>query len=81
MTLYPDLCNISKDTLTIFVCGCFDRGSAFPAASIAREEKCLWEGKKRVAICGDFCVGPNVEGAILSGVAASSKFVEIFSCL
>ncbi|KAM7492838.1 hypothetical protein LguiA_035759 [Lonicera macranthoides] len=56
-------------------------GSAFPAASIAREEKCLWEGKKRVAICGDYCVSPNVEGAILSGVAASSKFVEIFSCL
>ncbi|KAL6998995.1 hypothetical protein U1Q18_000162 [Sarracenia purpurea var. burkii] len=57
-------------------------GSAFPAASIAREEKCLWDGKKRVAICGDFCVGPNVEGAVLSGLAAASKVTEsVMSCL
>ncbi|CAL5341506.1 unnamed protein product [Camellia sinensis] len=48
-------------------------GSAFPASSIATEEKCLWDGKKRLAICGDFCVSPNVEGAILSGMAAASK--------
>lgn len=57
------------------------RGSAFPAASIAGEEKCLWDGRKRLAICGDFCVSPNVEGAILSGMAAASKFSEIFSGL
>ena len=56
-------------------------GSAFPAASIAREEKCLWDRKKRVAICGDFCVSPTVEGAILSGMAASSKLTEFLSCL
>lgn len=56
-------------------------GSAFPAASIAREEKCLWDTKKRLAVCGDFCVSPNVEGAILSGMAAASKLTEILSCL
>ncbi|CAK7323933.1 unnamed protein product [Dovyalis caffra] len=56
-------------------------GSAFPTASIAREEKCLWDGKKRLAICGDFCVSPNVEGAILSGMAAASKLTETLSCL
>ncbi|KAK9275042.1 hypothetical protein L1049_022300 [Liquidambar formosana] len=56
-------------------------GSAFPAASIAREEKCLWDKKKRLAICGDFCVSPNVEGAILSGMAAASKLTEILCCL
>ncbi|KAA8527147.1 hypothetical protein F0562_008624 [Nyssa sinensis] len=56
-------------------------GSAFPLASIAREDKCLWDGGKRLALCGDFCVSPNVEGAILSGMAAASKFVDILSCL
>ncbi|KAF9667017.1 hypothetical protein SADUNF_Sadunf16G0289100 [Salix dunnii] len=59
----------------------FFQGSAFPTASIAREEKCLWDRKKRLAICGDFCVSPNVEGAILSGLAAASKLTEMLSCL
>ncbi|XP_031282367.1 uncharacterized protein LOC116140934 isoform X2 [Pistacia vera] len=56
-------------------------GSAFPATSVAKEEKCLWNRNKRLAICGDFCVGPNVEGAILSGLSAASKLMEILSCL
>ncbi|GFQ00310.1 hypothetical protein PHJA_002175000 [Phtheirospermum japonicum] len=56
-------------------------GSAFPAASIAGEEKCLWVGKRRLAICGDFCVSPNVEGAIFSGVAAAAKFLKVLSTL
>ncbi|CAN1335727.1 PSPTO_1126 [Linum perenne] len=57
------------------------RGGAFPATSIAAEEKCLWNGERKVAICGDFCVSPNVEGAILSGMAAASKLSASFlSC-
>lgn len=51
-------------------------GSAFPAASIAKEDKCLWDKNKRLAICGDFCVSPNVEGAVLSGMAAASKLTQ-----
>lgn len=58
------------------------RGSAFPATSLAPEEKCLWDAKKRLAICGDFCVSPNVEGAISSGIAAAaSMFSEMPSSL
>ncbi|KAL8046190.1 hypothetical protein ABFX02_08G161700 [Erythranthe guttata] len=56
-------------------------GGAFPATSVAGEEKCLWVGKRRLAICGDFCVMPNVEGAISSAIAASAKFVKVLSTL
>ncbi|KAJ1430707.1 hypothetical protein SESBI_07532 [Sesbania bispinosa] len=56
-------------------------GSAFPAASIAREKKCLWDRNKRLAICGDFCVSPNVEGAIDSGLAAALMLKDSVSCL
>ncbi|KAM3286912.1 renalase isoform X2 [Capsicum chacoense] len=51
-------------------------GSAFPAISIAEDEKCLWDAKKRLAVCGDFCVSPDVEGAIISGLAAAAKCSE-----
>ncbi|RDY04891.1 hypothetical protein CR513_11331 [Mucuna pruriens] len=45
-------------------------------ASIAPEEKCLWDRNKRVAICGDFCVSPNVEGAIDSGLAVALRLKD-----
>ncbi|XP_076948994.1 uncharacterized protein LOC143621459 [Bidens hawaiensis] len=56
-------------------------GSAFPVTSIATNEKCLWDAQKKLAICGDFCVSPNVEGAILSGFTAASIFTESVSRL
>ncbi|KAK1430890.1 hypothetical protein QVD17_13990 [Tagetes erecta] len=56
-------------------------GSAFPVTSIARNEKCIWDGQKKLAICGDFCVSPNVEGAILSGFTAASLFSESWQLL
>lgn len=56
-------------------------GSAFPGASIAPEEKCVWDRNKRLAICGDFCVSPNVEGAIDSGLAAALRLKDSVSSL
>ncbi|CAM8995247.1 unnamed protein product [Rhodiola kirilowii] len=56
-------------------------GSAFPTVSVAKDERCLFSEQKRIAICGDFCVSPSVEGAILSGSAAASKLAKICSCL
>lgn len=57
------------------------RGSAFPASSIGGEAMCLWDDDKRLAICGDFCVSPGVEGAVLSGMRAASKLSGLLSCL
>lgn len=42
-----------------------------------QEEKCVWDRSKRLAICGDFCVSPNVEGAIDSGFAAALRLKDI----
>ncbi|WOL08953.1 hypothetical protein Cni_G17706 [Canna indica] len=50
-------------------------GSAFPAIAIGGNEKCLWDQNKRLAICGDFCASPNVQGAVLSGIRAASKIL------
>ncbi|KAI3987568.1 hypothetical protein MKX01_021480 [Papaver californicum] len=49
-------------------------GGAFPATAVAEDEKCLWDASKKLAICGDFCVSPNVQGAVVSGAAAAAKF-------
>lgn len=56
-------------------------GSAFPSIAVAGEDKCLWDSNKRLAICGDFCVSPNVEGAILSGMGAAAKVLGTLSSI
>jgi predicted NAD/FAD-dependent oxidoreductase len=54
------------------------RGGAFPTTAIASEEKCILEEERHIAVCGDFCVGPRVEDAVLSGVSAAEKVASLF---
>lgn len=45
--------------------------------SMAPEEKCIVVEERRLAVCGDFCVSPKVEGAILSGMHASERLASL----
>jgi predicted NAD/FAD-dependent oxidoreductase len=38
-------------------------------------ESCLFDGELRIAACGDWCAGPRVEGAFLSGAAAAGQIM------
>uniref|UniRef100_A0A1D1YKJ4 Protoporphyrinogen oxidase, chloroplastic/mitochondrial n=2 Tax=Anthurium amnicola TaxID=1678845 RepID=A0A1D1YKJ4_9ARAE len=55
-------------------------GSAFPATCVGGEAMCLWDQDKRLAVCGDFCASPSVEGAVISGMRAASRIVGLLSC-
>ncbi|XP_076909887.1 uncharacterized protein LOC143567323 isoform X2 [Bidens hawaiensis] len=79
--LFQEFQRTGLDISTPFLKKAHRWGSVFPVTSIATNEKCLWDAQKKLAICGDFCVSPNVEGAILSGLTAASIFTESVSRL
>jgi predicted NAD/FAD-dependent oxidoreductase len=37
------------------------------------ESRCLFDPELRIGACGDWCSGPRVEGAILSGMAMAGR--------
>ena len=40
-------------------------------------EACLWDEERRLAVCGDWCLGANIESAFLSGSAAAGRINAI----
>ena len=40
-------------------------------------EPCLWDEEKRLAVCGDWCLGSQIESAFLSGSAAAGRINAI----
>jgi predicted NAD/FAD-dependent oxidoreductase len=48
---------------------------ALPTEPLA--ESCLFDPEMKVAACGDWCGGPRVEGAFLSGVSAAGRVMGL----
>ena len=40
-------------------------------------ESCLFDAEMNVAACGDWCAGPRVEGACLSGMSAAGRVMGL----
>lgn len=40
-------------------------------------EACVWDEERRLAVCGDWCLGSEVESAFLSGSAAAGRINSI----
>ena len=40
-------------------------------------EACLWDEERRLAVCGDWCLGSEIESAFLSGSAAAGRINAI----
>lgn len=59
-------------------------GAAFPgsetfAAAAESGGGCLSDFPRRIVGCGDFCVSPKMEGAVLSGAAAAARVTEMLA--
>lgn len=39
--------------------------------------ECLWDSARRFGLCGDWCVGPKIESAVLSGRAMAGRVLAL----
>lgn len=51
---------------------------AAPASRDAMDGLCLMDDARKLGCCGDWCAGGRVEGAMLSGLAAAERLIEVF---
>ncbi len=47
---------------------------AIPSTPLAND--CLWDSDKLIGACGDWCGGPRIEGAFLSGMAVAGSLLR-----
>jgi predicted NAD/FAD-dependent oxidoreductase len=47
---------------------------ALPAEPLP--QGCLWDEEQRIGVCGDWCHGPRIESAFLSGLALAERILR-----
>ena len=69
-------CGLHAATTQTLYCEAFLWNAAFPLNPAAPPEACFADAGLRLAMCGDWCVGPRAGDAWASGVAAANAIMR-----
>ena len=69
-------CGLHAATTQTLYCEAFLWNAAFPLNPAAPPEACFADAGMRLAMCGDWCVGPRAGDAWASGVAAANAVMR-----